>query len=204
MQQSGKQMLRSGEIGAQVAVAAASGDPAALRRLADLLLDRVALTVRYLAGSDSDADDYVQLAMMEILRSIGSFRGESSLETWAEKIAVRTAMRHLRHRRWRGRIVELAPAPDGVSGSAGAERRCEQASIAGRLTAIVGTLTPERREVVTLRLVLGHSIEEISAITGAKVNTVRDRLAVARRQLRAKIARDPVLREAKESSSWDE
>ena len=204
MNPSTKQIPRSGEIGAQVAFAAASGDPVAIRRLADLLLDRVALTVRYLVGADSDADDYVQMAMMEILRSVGSFRGESSLETWAEKIAVRTAMRHLKHRRWRGQIVELDPAPDGVSLAVGADRRLAQASLADRLTSIVGTLTPERREVVTLRLVLGHSIEEISELTGAKINTVRDRLAVARRQLRSKIARDPVLREAKEMSSWDE
>jgi len=204
MNPSTKQVPRSGEIGAQVAFAAASGDSVAMRRLADLLLDRVALTVRYLAGADSDADDYVQMAMMEILRSVGSFRGESSLETWAEKITVRTTMRHLKHRRWRSQIVALDPAPDDVSLAIGADRRLAQASLADRLTSIVGTLTPERREVVTLRLVLGHSIEEISELTGAKINTVRDRLAVARRQLRSKIARDPVLREAKEMASWDE
>ena len=204
MHQSTKQLTRPGEIGAQIAFAAASGDPSAQRRLADLLLDRVALTVRYLAGGDSDADDYVQMAMIEILRSVGSFRGESSLETWAEKIAVRTTMRQLKHRRWRGQIVELDPAPDGVSRTAGADRLLAQSSLAARLAAIVGTLTPERREVVALRLVLGHSIEEIAGLTGAKINTVRDRLAVARRQLRSKIARDPVLREAKEISSWDE
>ena len=204
MNPSTKQSPRPGEIGAQVAFAAASGDPVAARRLADLLLDRVALTVRYLSGADSDADDYVQMAMMEILRSVGSFRGESSLETWAEKIAVRTTMRHLKHRRWRSQIVALDPAPDGVSLAVGADRRLAQSSLADRLAAIVGTLTPERREVVTLRLVLGHSIEEISELTGAKINTVRDRLAVARRQLRSKIARDPLLREAKEMSSWDE
>jgi RNA polymerase sigma-70 factor, ECF subfamily len=204
MNPSTKQIPRSGEIGAQVAFAAASGDPVAMRRLADLLLDRVALTVRYLAGADSDADDYVQMSMMEILRSVGSFRGESSLETWAEKITVRTTMRHLKHRRWRSQIVALDPAPDDVSLAVGADRRVAQTSLADRLTSIVGSLTPERREVVTLRLVLGHSIEEISELTGAKINTVRDRLAVARRQLRSKIARDPVLREAKEMASWDE
>jgi len=204
MSPSAKQIPRSGEIGAQVAFAAASGDLGARRRLADLLLDRVAITVRYLAGGDSDADDYVQTAMIEILRSVGSFRGESSLETWAEKITVRTTMRQLKHRRWRAQIVVLDPAPDGVSCAAGADRQAAQASLADRLTAIVGTLSPERREVVTLRLVLGHSIEEISVLTGAKINTVRDRLAVARRQLRSKIARDPVLRDAKELSSWDE
>ena len=204
MNPSAKQIPCSGEIGAQVAFAAASGDTGARRRLADLLLDRVAVTVRYLAGGDPDADDCVQMAMIEILRSVGSFRGESSLETWAEKITVRTTMRQLKHRRWRAQIVELDPAPDGVSRAAGADRQVAQASLADRLAAIVGTLSPERREVVTLRLVLGHSIEEISVLTGAKINTVRDRLAVARRQLRSKIVRDPVLREAKELSSWDE
>jgi RNA polymerase sigma-70 factor (ECF subfamily) len=204
MYQPTKQAPRSGEIGAQTAFAAATGDPSALRRLADLLLDRVALTVRYLAGPDPDADDYVQMSMIEILRSVGSFRGESSLETWAEKIAVRTTMRQLKHRRWRGQIVEFDPAPDAVSRAPGADQRLARTALAERLAAHVGTLTPERREVVALRLVLGHSIEEIAELTGAKINTVRDRLAVARRQLRSKIARDPVLREAKELSSWDE
>ena len=57
---------------------------------------------------------------------------------------------------------------------------------------------PERRLVVVMRLVLGCSIAEIAAQTEMKPNTVRDRLAKGRAQLREGFFADPVLNELAE------
>ena len=171
--------------------AAALGDDVARRRVVDRLVDRVSITVRYLAGGDPDADDYAQMAIIEILKSVGSFRGESTLESWADRITVRTAIRQLKKRRRRDRMEDVPPEREwrGTGLEVAPDRMSE------RIAKLIGTLTPERARVLTMRLVLGYSIEEISSITGMKINTVRDRLAVARRQLRKKIQRDPVLKE---------
>lgn len=181
----------------QLTRAAALGDDVARRRVVDRLMDRVSITVRYLSGGDPDADDYAQMAIIEILKSVGSFRGESTLESWADRITVRTAIRQFKKRRRRVQTEDLIPEREGrdTSLEAAPDRKLIRHRMSERITKLIETLTPERRRVLTMRLVLGYSIEEISSITGMKINTVRDRLAVARRQLRKKIQRDPVLKE---------
>ncbi len=175
--------------------AAAQGDAEARRLLVERLLNRIGVTVRCLAAGDPDTDDYVQLALIEILQSVGSFRGESSIEAWAERIAIRTAMRQIKVRRWRATIVTLDTAQEGPSKDPSSEDEIVRHRISERITYLLETLSPERRLVVTMRLLLGHSIAEISEITNMKFNTVRDRLRVGRKQLRGKILRDPVLKE---------
>jgi RNA polymerase sigma-70 factor (ECF subfamily) len=54
-------------------------------------------------------------------------------------------------------------------------------------------------ETIVLRMALGHSIEEISGITSAPVNTVRSRLRLAKEALRNRIEADPRWAEL-----WDE
>jgi len=190
----------AGELGrkeqdAALAARAATGDEASQRRIVERLLDRVSLTVRCLCGGEPDGEDHVQQTMIEILTSLGSFRGESTLESWAERIAVRTTMRHVKRRRWRSQFVVLDSEREGQARGPAPEHVISQHRMARRISELMEALSPERRTVLTLRLVLGYSIEEISGLTGWKVNTVRDRLAVARRQLRPRIMRDPVLRE---------
>jgi len=48
--------------------------------------------------------------------------------------------------------------------------------------------------VVALSLLHDHSLAEIAEITGAPLNTVRDRLQTGRRKLRRYILNDPELR----------
>lgn len=158
-------------------------------------MDRIGTVVRYLAPGDPDLDDHVQLAMIEILDAAGSYRGESTLETWAERIAVRTAMRQINRRRFRAKVVILDPGPEAASREPAPEHLAARHRISLRIAELLEDLAPERRQVLTLRLVMGYGIGEISSMTGMKINTVRDRLAVARRQLRQRIQRDPLLRD---------
>ncbi|HUT77982.1 MAG TPA: RNA polymerase sigma factor [Polyangia bacterium] len=183
---------RTRDAASEVALAreAATGDPRAQRLLLDGLLDRVRVTVRYLSGDHRDQDDWVQLALMEILRAVAGFRGESSLAAWADRIAIRTAMRQLKLRRRRdGRVTldpEAAPSPGPGPGL-----EHDRLAMRRRLARHLGALDPECRAVVVLKLVHGHSIDEVAALTEAPPNTVRDRLARGRRLLRGKLSADP-------------
>ena len=58
-----------------------------------------------------DFEDYAQASMIEILQSVGSFRGDASLEKWAERITVRTTMRLLRRNRRADVAVDLDQLP---------------------------------------------------------------------------------------------
>ena len=144
--------------------------------MAERLIDRVRTTVSYLAPNHPDADDLIQRALIEILRSAGSFRGESALETWADRIASRTAMRLLKQR---ARHAE-------VSG----EDEAAKAGLRTRLAGLLSRLSPERRAAVVLHYVHGYSVQEISEITETPANTVRDRLRVGKALLRKYMLKD--------------
>jgi len=176
----------------ELARAAAAGDPKARRELLDRLLDRVRTTVRYLNAGAADTDDLVQVSLVQILRSAGSFRGASRLETWADRITVRTAMRMIKARRRRPEVA-LEDLPVDQPGGVDPEDRLSRRQVSEHLAVLLGRLSPERRTVVTLCLVHDYRVTEIAEITGAPLNTVRDRLRVGRKQLRKMIASDSVL-----------
>jgi RNA polymerase sigma-70 factor, ECF subfamily len=177
----------------RLAQSAATGDPAAARELLGRVLDRVRSTVRYISGDDRDQDDMVQLALVEILRSIGSFQGTGSLAAWVDRIAVRTALKQLARRRRKERVVGLEEDADATHPEPWVVND-EHARLAmrRRLAHHLGALSAERRAVVALRMVHGYGIDEIAQMTGARRNTVRDRLAHGRRELEQRLARDPV------------
>ena len=186
--------------------AASAGEELAQQRLADRLFDRVNATVSYLAGGDPDADDLVQLSLVEILRSAGSFRAEGNLKSWADRITVRTCMRFLKKRRWSRETLhtsqdaavmesEIAIGGGLADGSESLEQQADRRQIHGRLAGQLQKLKPEWRVVVLLRWVHGYSIEEIAELTGARPNTVRGHLRRGKRQLRKLILGDSVLRE---------
>jgi len=176
--------------------AVAAGDPAARRELAGRLMDRTRTTVRCLAGDEADRDDIAQLCLLEVLRSAGNFQGRGRLERWADRIVVRMALRLIRRARPRrrcevpaGEPIADAPAPLDLEDALG-RRQVWQ-----RLVALLQKLSPERRAAVALSLLYEHSLAEIAEITGAPLNTVRDRLQTGRSKLRKYILNDPELRE---------
>ncbi|MDY0002720.1 MAG: RNA polymerase sigma factor [Polyangia bacterium] len=182
--------------------AVGSGDPQATRVLAERLFDRMRATVHYLCGGDRDADDLSQLALVEVLRSAHGFRGDCPLERWADRIAVRTALRELRRRRWREKIVNLSDDPVPADRAAPDERIFRR-FLRRRLAGLLAKLTEDRRAAVMLHWVHGYSVAEIAEITESPVNTVRDRLQVAKRQLRTLINKDPGLSEWAQSVLHD-
>ena len=151
--------------------------------MAERLLDRVRTTVAYLASNHPDADDLVQRSLIEILRSAGTFRAESSLETWADRIASRTALRLLKQRARQAEVVTLVADPEPEEFFCG-ETEAEKATLRRKLAALLSRLSPERRAAVVLHHVHGYTVEEIADITEAPANTVRDRLRVGKSLLK--------------------
>lgn len=167
----------------------ASGDPHAQRVLAHRLAGRVRRIALRLLGGSPDADDAAQMALMEILRSASGFRDEASVERWADRIAVRTTLRHVRELRrppWR-RAERVAPEDIGAAPAAshGAREETPRA-----LEEYLHELPAARREVLVMKHALGFTTEEIAELTRDPIGTVKDRLVVARKQLRKLIQRD--------------
>lgn len=175
-----------------LAQAAAQGDRQARSALVNRLMDRVRRTASYMVTPKHEADDLAQVALLEVLHSAGSFRGESSINRWADKITLRVVSQHLRKRSRREglftRFFSTPPQRDPENEVALRDAR-------GRIAHHLDGLTPDRRKAFVLHHVLGYSISEISEMTDAPINTVRGRLREGRKQLRKRALSDPSLRE---------
>lgn len=168
---------------------AGANDSRAQRVLAHRLAGRVRRIAQRLLQNSTEADDASQTALIEILKSASSFNGDSSIERWADRIAVRTTIRHAREQRRRPSHgsayyvdTETLPFPQREASIS------EQVSRS--LEEYLAALSSQRREVLVLKHALGYTVEEIAEITGAPVGTVKDRLIAARRQVRKLIQRD--------------
>jgi RNA polymerase sigma-70 factor (ECF subfamily) len=68
------------------------------------------------------------------------------------------------------------------------------------LRRLIVELPEEQAETLLLRVVLGHSVEEIAEETRTPLNTVKSRLRAARATLRERIAADGTLAELSEDA----
>src|SRR5258708_6515835 len=79
--------------------AAAAGDKAAAQDVLDAVQDDVYGLALRMLGHPADAEDAAQEILIIVLTHLGSFRGESSLRTWAWRIAANHLSRVRRGRR---------------------------------------------------------------------------------------------------------
>jgi RNA polymerase sigma-70 factor (ECF subfamily) len=167
----------------QLMALAAAADPTAQRLIASRLMDRVQRLSRSLLQNNADASDASQASLLEILKSAGTFRGESSLERWADRIVVRTALRSAAKRRAEGMTMwdDVDMAVHGSSDPSVIVRE------------YLDRLSEPARTVLVLRHGFEYSIEEIAELTGVSPNTVKDRLLRAREAIRRIVRREQLL-----------
>jgi RNA polymerase sigma-70 factor, ECF subfamily len=159
--------------------------------LARRLRKRVLRIASALLRHAADAEDAAQVALMEIVKAAPSFRGESSLEAWADRIAVRTSMRFARKRRLVTVKNDSSVEPDELHAPAAADWGDE---LPRSIHAYLDELPEARRTVLVLRHAMGYSVDEIAELTGVSVNTVKDRLLQSREQVRRMVRRELAVR----------
>jgi len=168
---------------AQVAAGVREAEGRVLARL----LPRLRAICRRALSDRADADEAVQTASIEVLRSAASYRGAAALERWADVITSRAIARVLRTRKRRA-LMASDVDPDDMPAD-GPE------PLPGRETPrpiqdYLGTLSDDLRAVLLLRHVLDFSIDECAEALGASRNTIKDRLLRAREAMRRQIRRD--------------
>lgn len=189
-----KQTSRGEELA--LATDARQGNQNARYKIADMLLNDLRRPISYIVGP-ADVDDLVQEALIEVLQCIGEFRGESSMKSWATKIAVRTALHFVKKERRRKNILSNPKKPlslEPKTKTDDPEVVTEAQRIKLRIAEHLEKLSPERRIAVVLHHVEGYSIAEIAEITETTPGTVRDRLYSGRKLLRRRILADPLLK----------
>ena len=173
--------------------AAQGGDRAALDQLLRRHYDRVHAVCRRITGSDTDAADATQEAMIAMVRGLARFDGRASFGTWAYRIATNASLDELRRRRRRplvaGRDRDDHAAPDRHEiADPDAEQPIERLADRYLLDAALAALPEVFRLPVVLRDVADLDYAEIAAVLDVPVGTVKSRIARGRGMLATAIS----------------
>jgi RNA polymerase sigma-70 factor (ECF subfamily) len=171
--------------------AARAGDQRAFEALVLKYQDRIYRLIQRLVSGSDVVDDLAQEVFIRAYRSIGEFKGESSLYTWLYKIALNLCRNHYRTRGRRPALEELDEA-DGATGiEAGGgtpEDDVFRQEFWDRLRLGLDELPAEQREAVVFCDLEGMSYEEMAGVIGVPIGTVRSRIFRGRRALQAWLA----------------
>ena len=176
--------------------AARGGERKALDRLLGLLSGPVYRFGRGFCGDPHDAEDVAQVTLAALARSLQSFRGESSLTTWAYRVA-RNACTRQRRRAARA-PARLESLDAGTSTRPGAlqvvdpredpHRALERTELRDALQRAIAALPPSQREVLVLRDVEGLPAKQVGEALRLSERAVKSRLHRARVALRELLA----------------
>jgi len=143
---------------------------------------------------DTDvAEDLTQETFARAVAAAGGFRRDALPKTWLFTIARNLAINHLRSRAHRSR----APLPDLSERPGTAAEPLEKlaADEAGKaVSAAIGELPPEQREVFLMKVIEGLTYRQIGDVVGCPIGTVQSRFYYAVRRLRDMLTREGVER----------
>jgi RNA polymerase sigma-70 factor (ECF subfamily) len=142
-----------------------------------------AVAARYVGD---EADDVVQDAFLNALRSGSAFRGDAMPLTWLHRIVVNESINHCRRRNRRDRLHpgtahHPATAQAGFADALAIRRALRQ-------------LPSDQSRVFLMFDVLGHTHNEIARQLAIPLGTSKSRLADARRRLRKALCATAELR----------
>jgi RNA polymerase sigma-70 factor (ECF subfamily) len=150
----------------------------------------VLCVARRILKCEHAANDAAQDALLAAFRHYASFRGDAAFRTWLYRIAMTTALGHLRKQK-RSRedaveeiellpkqLVDPAPRPD---------ENLAASELVARVRALLPQVPAIQREVLALRLA-DQTEGEIAVTLGISVANVKIRAFRARNQLREVLA----------------
>ena len=165
-------------------------DEMAFREIVERYQAKVFSIIFGILRNHNDAEDIAQQVFSKIYFSIKNFDFRSSLLTWIYKITVNECYDYLRKKRVRKLVYEsdfseedaqrMQNTDAAIDQAPAADTRLAQRDLIGKL---MGKLSSEDRSLLLLKEVEGHSVEELSQMTGMNENTIKVKLFRARQKL---------------------
>jgi RNA polymerase sigma-70 factor (ECF subfamily) len=184
---------------------ASRGDSRALTALVTALTPHIERQLLRYPLSEEDRDDLLQSTLMQIIRRVGSFRGDSSFSTWLFRVTANEALMMMRsQRRHRARVSsgleleDLASLPAANEGAADepADASAAQNERDAWVRSALEQLPADYRDVVALHYHQDLGLQEIADRLATTESAVRSRLHRARSRLRTILERSSSHEEA--------
>lgn len=160
---------------------------------------RIYHLARRLLGNDADAEDVTQDVLLQVVRKLHTFRGDSALPTWLHRVTLNAALAHREKRANRQKhenatgddaTLEGTNDPPGTvklprSSPAAMALQGEQRELIDRA---IKRLPEQFRDIYVLADVEGLQNPEIADMLGLSVSAVKSRLHRARQRMRDALA----------------
>jgi len=164
-----------------------AGEREAFEELMDAYETRVYRLALRFTGNAADAEDVTLEIFHGIYRSIGKFRGNSTLGTWIYRVAMNHCLEFRRKRR-----LEVVPYDEELSLATTNWRddpvqSANRQELSEQVEAAINSLSPLHRDVVVLHELQGLTYQEVAATLNVPVGTVKSRLSNAFRRMREKL-----------------
>jgi RNA polymerase sigma-70 factor (ECF subfamily) len=130
-----------------------------------------------------DAADFVQDVFLKAYRSLGRFEGRARFSTWHYRISYNTAVNSVSRRRDYRSLAEEEPAGE----SEDPERRLLRQAAREAVLDAVRELPEKYRVCIDLFFFYDRTYQEIEAITGFPVNTIKSHVFRAKKMLRDRL-----------------
>jgi RNA polymerase sigma-70 factor (ECF subfamily) len=164
---------------------AQQGDVRAFEQLIRSHLSVVRRYARAHAPREEDADDLAQDALLKAYRSLRQFRYQCAFSTWLYAIVRSVFLDAAKSRAGRERAHEASAREAGDPESApGADELLHREQDRARVWRALRQLPVEFRGALVLFDVEGKSYDEVAAIEGVAVGTVKSRLSRGRAHLK--------------------
>ena len=156
-------------------------DPEMLDRLIETYQHRLMRYLMFLTNKREVAEDLFQEVWIRVLRRGSQYNGKARFDTWIFTIA-RNLVIDLSRKRTMASLDEMREGGEDerpfeiAEDSPGPLEQFEGRENAQEIAAVLLTLEPTYREVLTLRFHEEMSLEEIATVTRAPLSTVKSRL----------------------------
>lgn len=178
---------------------AQSGDEQAFGRLVERHGRSVFQLAFRLTGSEPDAEDIVQDALLKAYRELKRFEARSSFRTWLHRITVNCSYDLLRQRpRHKAESLDAEEAGVGDGGGGRTEPEAGETSrpdrlafgaeVQDRVRTAMNLLTPTERTAFVLRHFEGRSLEEIGETLGLRTGATKHSIFRAVQKMRRALA----------------
>jgi RNA polymerase sigma-70 factor (ECF subfamily) len=156
-------------------------DESAFAELVERYHARLLFYLAKLLGQTHRAEDVLQEVWLDAWRGLPRLAEAGAWRVWLYRIARDRASRELRRRRL---PTAASESLETVGETADNELSAEELAL---VRAAIDQLPAEQREAVLLRYVEGMSYDEIAAVAGCQLGTVRSRLHYAKQTLKEQL-----------------
>ena len=169
---------------------AQAGDQMAFRDIVERFQTKVFSIIYGILRNRNDAEDIAQQVFAKVYFSLPNFDFRSSLLTWIYKITVNECYDYLRKKKVRKLVYESDFSEEESQRIQNSEASTDSEPLIDERLAqrdlvmkLLEKVSEEDRNLILLKEVEGHSVEELAEMTGMNENTIKVKLFRARQKL---------------------